>query len=129
VILIPAVAAVLAGQISNDRLLHPEREPQNWLHYSGDYSSERYSLLDKITPGNVKNLELKWIFQARSLEKFETTPLVIDGIMYFTEAPDHAYAVDAVARRAGVLRICESRAGGVGRPALYGNHRRPADRD
>ncbi len=95
VILIPAVAAMLAGQISNDRLLHPEREPQNWIHYSGDYSSERYSLLDKITPGNVKNLELKWIFQARSLEKFETTPLVIDGIMYFTEAPDHAYAVDA----------------------------------
>ena len=35
------------------------------------------------------------MFQARSLEKFETTPLVVDGIMYFTEAPNHVYAVDA----------------------------------
>jgi alcohol dehydrogenase (cytochrome c) len=94
-ILIPAVAAALSAQVTNDRLLHPEKEPQNWLHYSGDYSGQRYSLLDKITPANVKNLELKWVFQARSLEKFETTPLIVDGIMYFTEAPNHAYAVDA----------------------------------
>jgi len=94
-ILIPAIAATLGAQVTGDRLLHPEREPQNWLHYSGDYTGQRYSLLDKITPANVKNLELKWVFQARSLEKFETTPLVVDGIMYFTEAPNHAYAVDA----------------------------------
>ena len=57
--------------------------------YSGDYAGQRYSLLDQITPANVKNLELKWVFQARSLEKFETTPLVVDGIMYLTEAPNH----------------------------------------
>jgi alcohol dehydrogenase (cytochrome c) len=94
-ILIPAAAAMLGAQVNDTRLLHPEREPQNWLHYSGDYAGQRYSLLDKITPSNVKNLELKWIFQARSLEKFENTPLVVNGIMYFTEAPNHPYAVDA----------------------------------
>jgi alcohol dehydrogenase (cytochrome c) len=84
-----------AQQVTFDRLLHPEREPQNWLTYSGSNSSQRYSLLDEIKPSNVKNLELQWVFQARSLEKFETTPLVIDGVMYMTEAPNHVYALDA----------------------------------
>ncbi len=88
-------AASLSAQVSNDRLLHPDREPQNWLTYSGSYSSQRYSLLDQITPQNVKNLELQWVFQARSLEKFETTPLVVDGVMYMVEAPNHVYALDA----------------------------------
>src|SRR5580658_371201 len=90
-----AAAATLPAQVSSDRLLHADREPQNWLTYSGGYSSQRYSLLDQITPANAKNLELKWVFQAHSLEKFETTPLVVDGIMYLTEAPNHVYAVDA----------------------------------
>jgi alcohol dehydrogenase (cytochrome c) len=94
-ILIASVSASLPAQITWDRLLHADREPQNWLTYSGGMNSQRYSLLDQITPANAKNLELKWVFQARSLEKFETTPLVIDGIMYFTEAPNHIYAIDA----------------------------------
>ncbi|HML15973.1 MAG TPA: PQQ-binding-like beta-propeller repeat protein, partial [Bryobacteraceae bacterium] len=90
------IAASLAAQeVTFDRLLHPEREPQNWLTYSGSNASQRYSLLDQITPSNVKNLELKWVFQARSFEKFETTPLIVDGVMYMTEAPDHVYALDA----------------------------------
>ena len=93
-------AALLPAQVSNDRLLHPEREPQNWLTYSGNYSSQRYSLLDQITPQNVKNLELQWVFQARSLEKFETTPLVVDGVMYIVEAPNHVFALDAKTGRA-----------------------------
>jgi alcohol dehydrogenase (cytochrome c) len=93
-------AAPLAAQVSNDRLLHPDREPQNWLTYSGSYSSQRYSLLDQITPQNVKNLELQWVFQARSLEKFEVTPLVVDGVMYIVEAPNHVFALDAKTGRA-----------------------------
>ena len=89
-------STALFAQVSNDRLLHAEREPQNWLHYSGTYDGQRYSLLDQITPlVNAKNLELKWVFQAHSLEKFEATPLVVDGIMYVTEAPNHVFALDA----------------------------------
>src|SRR5580704_17657221 len=94
-ILTIAAAASLSAQITFDRLLHADREPQNWLTYSGTYNAQRYSLLDQITPANAKNLELKWVFQARSLEKFETTPLEIDGVMYLTEAPNHIYALDA----------------------------------
>jgi alcohol dehydrogenase (cytochrome c) len=87
--------ALLPAQVTFDRLLHTDREPQNWLTYSGSLGAQRHSLLDKINAGNVKNLELKWVFQARSLEKFEATPLVVDGVMYVTEAPNHVFALDA----------------------------------
>ena len=89
----------LPAQVSFDRLLNADEEPHNWLTYSGTYSSTRYSLLDQITPANVDELELKWVFQAQSLEKFEATPLVVDGIMYLTEAPNTAVALDAARGR------------------------------
>jgi alcohol dehydrogenase (cytochrome c) len=86
---------VHAQQVSYERLLRAADEPQNWLTYSGSYASQRYSALRQITPANVKTLEQKWIFQAESLEKFETTPLVVDGIMYLSQAPSDAVALDA----------------------------------
>jgi alcohol dehydrogenase (cytochrome c) len=100
-----ALASNVSAQVSSERLQHPEREPENWLTYSGSYSSQRYSALDQITQGNAKNLELKWVFQARSLEKFETTPLVVDGTMYLTEPPNNVVALDAKSGR--VLWIYE----------------------
>lgn len=66
----------------------------DWPMYHGTYKSLHYSELTQITPENVKNLELAWVYQQRSLEKLETTPLVIDGVMYLTEAPQTAVAVD-----------------------------------
>jgi alcohol dehydrogenase (cytochrome c) len=90
----------LAAQVSSDRLLHSSAEPQNWLTYSGDYASHRYSSLQEISPANVKDLELKWVFQAQSLEKFESTPLVVDGVMYVTQAPNDVVALDAKTGRA-----------------------------
>jgi alcohol dehydrogenase (cytochrome c) len=92
-------AASLSAQVSPDRLLHASDTPQDWLTYSGSYLSQRYSALDQITPGNVGNLEQKWIFQARSLEKFEATPLVVDGVMYTVQAPNDIVALDAVTGR------------------------------
>src|SRR5229473_4963880 len=85
----------LSAQVTPERLLHANNEPQNWLTYSGSYASQRYSLLKQVDPANVKNLELKWVFQAQSLQKFETTPLVVDGIMYLTQSPNDIIAVDA----------------------------------
>jgi alcohol dehydrogenase (cytochrome c) len=92
-------AASLPAQVSFDRLLHAAGTPQDWLTYSGSYLSQRYSGLDQIAPGNVQNLEQKWIFQARSLEKFEATPLVVDGVMYTVQAPNDIVALDAVTGR------------------------------
>jgi alcohol dehydrogenase (cytochrome c) len=85
----------LSAQVAYDRLLRAADEPQNWLTYSGSYASQRHSRLAQITPANVGTLEQKWIFQAESLEKFETTPLVVDGVMYLTQAPSDAVALDA----------------------------------
>ncbi len=90
----------LCAQVTNERLLHANDEPQNWLTYSGSYASQRYSALQQINASNVKNLELKWVFQAQSLQKFETTPLVVDGIMYLTQSPNDVVALDAKSGRA-----------------------------
>jgi alcohol dehydrogenase (cytochrome c) len=83
------------AQVSAERLVNAADEPGNWLTYSGTYMSQRHTTLDQITPGNVDELELKWVFQAQSLEAFEATPLVVDGIMYLTEAPNTVLALDA----------------------------------
>src|SRR5439155_1187410 len=79
VFLVSLVMPILRAQVLNDRLLRAAAEPHNWMMYSGTYASQRYSTLSQINPSNVKNLEQKWIFQAESLEKFETTPLGVDG--------------------------------------------------
>jgi alcohol dehydrogenase (cytochrome c) len=94
-----AVCVPLPAQVTFERILHADREPQNWLTYSGTLSSQRYTLLNQITPQNVGNLELQWVFQARSLEKFEATPLVVDGVMYTVQAPNDVVALDAVTGR------------------------------
>ncbi len=85
--------------VSFERILKANQEPRNWLTYSGSPFSQRHTLLDQITPSNVKNLELQWIFQARSLEKFEATPLVVDGIIYTVQAPNDVVAMDAATGR------------------------------
>ena len=87
-------AAALAAQVPYSRLLNAAAEPGAWLHYNGTYSSIHYSGLDQISSANAGRLGLQWVFQARSLEKFETTPLVVDGVMYLTEAPNNIVALD-----------------------------------
>ena len=98
-LLIVAATGSLQAQVSFDRLLNAPKEPQNWLTYSDSNMSQRYSPLTQITPENVKNLELQWVYQARSLEKFEATALVVDGIMYTVQAPNDVIALDAVTGR------------------------------
>jgi alcohol dehydrogenase (cytochrome c) len=93
------LTAQVSAQVSTDRLLHSGDTPQDWLTYSGGYLSQRYSALDQMTPDNVKNLEQKWVFQARSLEKFEATALVVDGVMYTVQAPNDIVALDAATGR------------------------------
>jgi alcohol dehydrogenase (cytochrome c) len=92
-----------AQQVSFDRILRADQEPQNWLTYSGNLAGWRYSPLTQITPANVRNLELQWAFQTRAPaeanEKFEATPLVVDGVMYTVLAPNHVVALDAATGR------------------------------
>ena len=83
------------AQVTSDRLLNAAEEPQNWLTYSGTYMSQRHSLLTEITKTNVAQLQLKWVFQAQSLQSFEASPLVVDGAMYLTQPPNDVVALDA----------------------------------
>ena len=94
-LLLLALAPCAWSQVTNEDLLHADENPGNWLTYSGNYQGHRHSRLDQITPSNVGELRLKWVFQRQIREKFETSPLVVDGIMYLTVPPNEAFALDA----------------------------------
>jgi alcohol dehydrogenase (cytochrome c) len=91
--------ASLGAQVSFDRILRAPSEPQNWLTYSGNLQGHRYSPLTQVTPGNVRNLELAWAFQAMSLEKFEATPIALDGVLFTVQPPNDVVAIDGTSGR------------------------------
>ena len=97
-LLLTSIAASLPAQVTFDRILNANKEPQNWLTYSGSYMSQRHSQLTQITPANVQNLEMKWVFQAKAPDPYETTPLVVDGVLY-TAQGDDVLALDAATGR------------------------------
>ena len=94
-LLLGAAALHAQAQVTYDRLTNAAKEPRNWLIYSGGYFSNRYSALTQITPANAKDLELKWMYQAAVAGGWQTTPLVVDGIMYLTQRPNDVVALDA----------------------------------
>ena len=85
----------LDAQVTYDRLLRAASEPQNWLTYGGTYLSQRYSALRQIDLSNAKNLEAKWMYQAPVMGNWQSTPLVVDGVMYITQRPNDVLALDA----------------------------------
>src|SRR5262245_46423194 len=88
-------AEPVLAQVSAERLRAARQELHNWLTYSGDYAAWRYSALDQINTNNVEHLAVQWVFQTDVLGAFETTPLVIDGVMYLTGQDNRAAALDA----------------------------------
>jgi alcohol dehydrogenase (cytochrome c) len=94
-VLLAAASYRVDAQVSSDRILRAADEPQNWLTYSGGYASQRYSLLRQIDTSSAKNLELKWMVQNQVFGPWETSPLVVDGIMYLTQRPNDVMALDA----------------------------------
>ncbi|MCU1330053.1 MAG: hypothetical protein JWN34_5423 [Bryobacterales bacterium] len=93
----------LAAQVPFSRIQQADKEPQNWLTYSGALDGQRYSKLTQITPVNAKDLELKWVLQTRAPaepnSKYEATSLVVDGILYTVQPPNVVFALDAVTGR------------------------------
>ena len=94
-VLLAVVSVGVGAQVTPDRLLRATNEPQNWLTYSGDYTGQRHSRLTQITPANVRNLEMKWIFQNQVFGSWESSPIVLDGVMYLTQRPNDVVAIDA----------------------------------
>ena len=85
----------LSAQVTSVRLENTANEPQNWLTYSGNYFSQRYSELDQITPANIEDLSLQWVYQTGVFGPWQTTPVVVDGVMYLTQRPNDVVALDA----------------------------------
>jgi alcohol dehydrogenase (cytochrome c) len=104
-------ASPSSAQVTSERLLNSNKEPQNWLTYSGDYAGRRFRSLDQINVKNAGSLAAKWVYQTGATGKLETTPLVADGILYATAQDDRAFALDAR----------------TGRPIWMYQHQVPAD--
>lgn len=73
-------------------LLNPPAD--SWPGYHGDYSGRRHTSLTQITPENVDNLSLAWMFQTRQSATLKASPLLVHGVLYFT-IPDNVWAIDA----------------------------------
>ena len=85
----------LLAQVTPERLLNAAKEPQSWLTYSGGYAGWRYSGLDQINTRNAQQLGVEWVFQTGVPGQLESTPIVTDGMIYFTAANNHVFALDA----------------------------------
>jgi alcohol dehydrogenase (cytochrome c) len=94
-LILVALSGAISAQVSYERLLRAADESQNWITYSGGYAGQRHSLLTQITPGNVRNLELKWILPNQVFGAWQSSPIVVDGMMYVTQRPNDVLAVDA----------------------------------
>ncbi len=96
-ILLAALSSNALAQVPYERILKAASEPQNWLTYSGNYAGHRYSPLSEINIGNVSSLKMAWALQM-SNTKVETSPIVVDGILYVT-GPNFAFAIDGLSGR------------------------------
>jgi alcohol dehydrogenase (cytochrome c) len=90
-----AISTVSAQDITAKELLDGLTNPSRWLTHSGDYAGHRFSPLKEITPANASQLAAQWTFQTGVNNKFEATPIVIDGMLYITGALNHAWAIDS----------------------------------
>ena len=94
----PVLAQNTESGVTYEDILNGLSEPSKWLTYSGDYTGQRHSPLTMITPGNVQDLVPIWTFQTGTMTRgrgFETTPLVLDGVLYVTGSNNFAWALDA----------------------------------
>ncbi|HLJ47053.1 MAG TPA: PQQ-dependent dehydrogenase, methanol/ethanol family [Bryobacteraceae bacterium] len=92
--LFTVMAVSAAAQVPFQRIVNAGAEPGNWLTYSGNLEAHRFSPLTQITPASVAGLKPLWIYQAND-SGFETSPVVVDGIMYITLPSMGVSALDA----------------------------------
>lgn len=81
--------------VPSSRLLAPEADADNWLQYGRDFGNQRFSPHQEINRTNVRNLVPVWSFQTGVPDGLQSTPLVVDGVMYLTTSWNHVFAIDA----------------------------------
>jgi len=90
-----AKATAPAANVTQDMLDKAANDTANFLHTNGDYTQKRFSPLKQITTGNVAKLRPAWIFQTEVKESLETSPIIVNGVMYVTTSFSHVYALNA----------------------------------
>src|SRR5580765_2999562 len=106
-----ALTPARAADMTNDRALNPQREPQNWILHHGNYQGHRFSLLKDINTDTVKNLKPVFTVALSGFQNggryahgnLEATPLVEDGMMYVPDGWGSVYAINVSAGRKGVI--------------------------
>ena len=94
----------IAAEVTPDRLINADKEPQNWLMNHRTYDAQRFSPLDKINKQNIKNLKLAYsvaIGGTSANENLQATPLAEDGFLYVTNSWGVLYKIDATSGDAG----------------------------
>ena len=87
----------IGAEVTPKRLNESRSEPHNWLSYYGSYDAWRYSELDQVSRDNVKKLIPVWTFQTGEIDGgLQSSPIVVDGVMYITGAWNRVFAIDAV---------------------------------
>src|SRR6266849_8869547 len=107
-----ALSGARAADVSFERALNADREPQNWLLHHQNYQGHRFSSLKQIDTGTVANLRLAFTVGLGGLQaggrytngNLEATPLVDDGIMYIPDGWGAVYAVDVRSGRKGEIK-------------------------
>jgi alcohol dehydrogenase (cytochrome c)/quinohemoprotein ethanol dehydrogenase len=84
------------ADVNESRIIHADREPGNWMTYGRTYDEQRFSPLNRINDHNVAQLGLAWFFDLDTKRGQEATPIVVDGVMYFTTAWSKVIALNAV---------------------------------
>ena len=81
--------------VSQSMLNNAASDSKNFLATNGNYNQTRFHPASQITTSNVKNLRVAWIFQTDVKESTETSPIIVNGVMYVTTSFDHVYALNA----------------------------------
>src|SRR5262249_21316301 len=87
----------LAADVTPERLVNADKEPQNWLMNHRTYDGQRFSPLDRINKTNVKGLKLAYAVPlggGAGDEHTVATPLVGDGFLYTTDSWGVLYKID-----------------------------------
>jgi PQQ-dependent dehydrogenase (methanol/ethanol family) len=87
--------AVNVTPVTQAMLDRAASDAKNFLHTNGDYGQQRFYPNKQINTGNVKRLLPAWIFQTEVKESMETSPIIVNGVMYVTTSFSHVYALDA----------------------------------
>jgi alcohol dehydrogenase (cytochrome c)/quinohemoprotein ethanol dehydrogenase len=88
-------AATKASDVGSAQIIHADQEPGSWLTHGRTYSEQRFSPLKQINDQNAAQLGLAWSYDLDTNRGQEATPLVVDGVMYFTTAWSKVVAVNA----------------------------------